>query len=195
MLIRAISQESPARVGSRLPLATWPNRSHLIFWSLRAFRAVAANLKFAQSTSHGCRGLCPPRSPSGRASLPGRLSSAHSATRKRRLSPCAGYGSRERRHDGSDAGKSNQVEVVSRPHSTSRSCFRCIVACSALTSIPHPCLPHLQMCVGLAAPLMGLSPALLSLLEVLLTVGTTAGGSAHIVGGVTGNMRCAAASS
>ncbi|KAL4439249.1 hypothetical protein ABPG77_004151 [Micractinium sp. CCAP 211/92] len=46
----------------------------------------------------------------------------------------------------------------------------------------------MQMCVGLAAPLMGLSPALLSLLEVLLTVGTTAGGSAHIVGGVTGNM-------
>ena len=57
-----------------------------------------------------------------------------------------------------------------------------------------PCLPvHLQMCVGLAAPLMGLSPGLLSMLEVLLAVGTTAGGAGYIVGGVTGSMRCAAA--
>ncbi|KAL4439250.1 hypothetical protein ABPG77_004152 [Micractinium sp. CCAP 211/92] len=49
-------------------------------------------------------------------------------------------------------------------------------------------LAAMQMCVGLAAPLMGLSPALLSLLEVLLAVGTTAGGAGYIVGGVTGSM-------
>jgi hypothetical protein len=52
----------------------------------------------------------------------------------------------------------------------------------------------LQVVVGLTVPYMSLSPGLLQLLEILLGVGSTAGWGGYVVGAITGNMRCAVAS-